>query len=106
MNKHFGAHSNKSIRNATNEEVAEAVVENIFGGQASANAVEGTIPVDFETKRCTISCICLVRPISITWFDFRECVSFKDIVRDARFQGNSMLQNEIVDGNFTKVSVL
>ena len=47
MNKHFGAHSNKSIRNATNEEVAEAVVENIFGGQATcANAVEGTIPVD------------------------------------------------------------
>ena len=35
MNKHFGAHSNKSIRNATNEEVAEAVVENIFGGQTN-----------------------------------------------------------------------
>ena len=50
MNKHFGAHSNKSIRNATNEEVAEAVVENIFGGQASANAVEGTIPVDSKSE--------------------------------------------------------
>ena len=49
MNKHFGAHSNKSIRNATNVEVAEAVVENIFGGQATcANAVEGTIPVDWK----------------------------------------------------------
>ena len=31
MNKHFGAHSNKSIRNATNEEA----VENIFGGQTN-----------------------------------------------------------------------
>lgn len=51
MNKHFGAHSNKSsIRNATNEEVAEAVVENIFGGQASANAVERTIPADSKTN--------------------------------------------------------
>lgn len=72
MNKHFGAHSNKSIRNATNEEVAEAVVENIFGGQASANAVEGTIPVDFKNelnKKYTNSCICLAKVVEklIEW---------------------------------------
>ena len=60
MNKHFGAHSNKSIRNATNEEVAEAVVENIFGGQASANAVEGTIPVDFKNEPKSVQIIAIV----------------------------------------------
>ena len=66
MNKHFGAHSNKSIRNATNEEVAEAVVENIFGGQASANAVEGTIPVDSKNElNSTDSCICLAKVVEM-----------------------------------------
>ena len=44
MNKHFGAHSNKSIRNATNEEgEEEEAVENIFGGQASTTNVTRSV---------------------------------------------------------------
>ena len=52
MNKHFGAHSNKSIRNATNEEEEEAV-ENIFGGQASTTNVTRSCVFQFFSQGTT-----------------------------------------------------